>query len=199
MVVKSEAVSIYLRVSDVKQFLYCPRVVYYTYLMPVTKRPTTKMAQGKVEELNLDRLETRRKLRRYGLAEGKRLFHQHLSSPRLMLSGKLDLLIVCDNHYYPVDIKFTSGRPRRNHIFQVAAYALLVEENYQTEVENGFLYLTPSAQIVKIETNPSLKEEVIGLLSEIRRMLAGERMPEIPASRGKCVDCEYQNYCGDVW
>lgn len=37
-----------LRVSDLKQFIYCPRIVYYNYVMPVEKKTTYKMEHGKV-------------------------------------------------------------------------------------------------------------------------------------------------------
>ena len=36
-----------LRVNDIKQYAYCPRVVFYQYCMPVNKQSTWKMEQGK--------------------------------------------------------------------------------------------------------------------------------------------------------
>ena len=84
---------IFLRVNDIKQYAYCPRVVFYQYSMPVQKKATWKMEQGKIEEAEIDRLEKRRKLSGYRLAEGERRFHLWLSSKRLGLTGKLDLLI----------------------------------------------------------------------------------------------------------
>lgn len=64
-----------LRVNDIKQYVYCPRVVFYQYSMPVEKKTTWKMDQGKIEEAEIDRLEQRRKLTGYRLAEGGRRFH----------------------------------------------------------------------------------------------------------------------------
>ncbi|MBM4463865.1 MAG: DUF911 domain-containing protein [Chloroflexi bacterium] len=61
--------SLVLTVSDVKQFAYCPRVVYFTYALP-RRRPTTyKMKEGKIEHEHVAELEERRSLRAYGLAE----------------------------------------------------------------------------------------------------------------------------------
>ena len=59
-----------LRVNDIKQYAYCPRVVFYQYCMPVNKKTTWKMEQGKIAETRIDELEKRRKLREYRLAEG---------------------------------------------------------------------------------------------------------------------------------
>ncbi len=99
-----------LRVNDLKQFEYCPRIVFYNTVMPVERKSTVKMERGKEIELKLDSLEARRTLRRYRLAEGERRYHVWLSSDRLGLSGKLDLLIVTPEACYPVDFKHTRDR-----------------------------------------------------------------------------------------
>lgn len=111
-----------VRVNDIKQYSYCPRIVFYQYSMPVEKKATWKMERGKIEEDEIDRLEKRRKLSGYKLAEGKRQFHVWLSSERLGLTGKLDLLIDSPEGLFPVDFKLTTGGPHRNHVFQLCAY-----------------------------------------------------------------------------
>src|SRR5438105_10535076 len=123
-----------LRVNDLKQYEYCPRIVFYNTVMPVERKASVKMERGKNEEFRLDALEKRRTLRRYDLASGTRRFHVWLESKRLGLSGKLDLLITSSQGYYPVDFKYSKGRPHKNHAFQLAGYALLVEEAFQTQV-----------------------------------------------------------------
>lgn len=124
-----------LRVNDLKQFEYCPRIVFYNTVMPVERKITIKMERGKKEELRLDALETRRTLKRYELGSGERRFHVGLESARLGLSGKLDLLIVSPKGLFPVDFKYTRNRPHCNHVVQLTGYALLVEEDFQTQVE----------------------------------------------------------------
>src|SRR5579883_2652766 len=98
-----EANLIPLRVNDLKQYEYCPRIVFYNTVMPVDRKTTVKMARGKDEEFRLDALEKRRTLRRYELVSGERRFHVWLESKKLALSGKLDLLIVSPKGYFPVD------------------------------------------------------------------------------------------------
>ena len=109
-----------LRVNDLKQFEYCPRIVFYNTVMPVERKITVKMERGKEEELRLDALENRRTLKRYELGSGERRFHLGLESVRLGLSGKLDLLIISPKGFFPVDFKYTRGRPHRNHLVQLA-------------------------------------------------------------------------------
>lgn len=208
--------SLELRVSDLKQYAYCPRIVYYQYVMPVDREPTYKMAHGKEAQVSLEALEKRRKLRAYrldsaapddptnrglkdGLDSGERIFNLWLRSERLGLNGRLDLLIHTVQGYYPVDFKYTEGGVRRNHVLQLAAYALLVEERYETAVETGFLYLIPAKDVVVLALTDEMKREVLETLAKVRRMIRQEAMPPPTPVRARCKDCEYQNYCADIW
>ncbi len=188
-----------LRINDLKQFEYCPRIVFYNTVMPLDRKVTFKMQRGTEAEFRLDALEKRRSLRRYKLGDGERRFHVWLHSERLGLSGKMDLLIVSSHGYFPVDFKYTRGRPHRNHISQLAGYSVLVEEHYQTVVETAFIYLAPVGELVAIKITEELKEEVTNRLIRMREMIREELLPSPTPVRARCADCEFRNYCGDIF
>ena len=188
-----------LRVNDLKQFEYCPRIVFYNTVMPVERKVTVKMERGKQEELRLDALESRRTLRRYELGSGERRFHVGLESAQLGLSGKLDLLIVSPKGLFPVDFKYTRGRPHRNHVVQLTGYALLVEDDFQTQVETGFIYLAPVQQVIAVAITKQLKEHTLQRLAEIRAMIRDGILPVATPVRARCEECEFRNFCGDVF
>lgn len=188
-----------IRVNDIKQYAYCPRIVFYQYCMPVEKKATWKMEQGKVAEAEIDKLEKRRKLREYRLADGERRFHVWLTSGRIGLSGKIDLLIDSPEGLFPVDFKLTTGRPHKNHVAQLCGYALLLEDCYDREVTKGFVYLIPTNDAVVFDLTPEQKKETCGVTSEIRQMIEKEQMPVPTPVRNRCTDCEYRNYCGDIF
>lgn len=188
-----------VRINDIKQYAYCPRVVFYQYCMPVQKKATWKMEQGKIAEDQIDQLEKRRKLREYRLADGHRQFHVWLSSTRLGLTGKLDLLIESPEGLFPVDFKMTTGKPHRNHIMQLCGYARLLEDYYQREVTKGFVYLIPQNDAVVFDLSEERKNEADEIIAEIRRMIEMAQMPPPTPVRNRCVDCEFRNYCGDVF
>lgn len=190
---------IQLRVNDIKQYFYCPRIVFYQYSMPVEKKPTRKMELGKVEEEKIDKLEKRRKLGAYRLAYGKRYFHVWLTSEQLGLAGKLDLLIDSPEGLFPVDFKLTTGNPYQNHIFQLCGYALLLEDCYQREVNTGFVYLIPKNDAVVFDLTAELKSQTLEVLAEIRSMIEREHMPAPTPVRNRCTDCEYRNFCADIF
>jgi len=188
-----------VRVSDIKQWFYCPRVVYFTYIMPVQKKVTVKMQFGAEEHEVLSALEQRRKLRRYGLEEGKRLFRVPLVSDKLGLSGVLDLLIISGEDYYPVEFKDTTRGVSQNHRYQLTGYALLVEEKYACQVSRGFLYQIPTNQVNSVRIDQKSKDVVIRAVDDIRRMIRSEIMPEATPQKAKCTDCEFLHFCGDRW
>lgn len=188
-----------LRVNDLKQHAYCPRIVFYQYAMPVAKKATFKMERGKTIEPRIEDLERRRKLRRYGLDRGERQFQVWLTSARLGLSGRLDLLIKTPDALYPVDFKDTVEPVRYNHHVQLCAYALLIEDTFPVTVPAGFIYRVPRHDVSAVTMTENLRRDTVECLREIRAMIRTERMPPPTKLRARCTDCEYRNYCGDVF
>ena len=76
------------RVTDLKQFAYCPRIPFYQHIMGFHGKPTYKMEQGKAAQAAIETLEKRRRLREYGLSDGKRHFGlSSFSIPRRNSNG----------------------------------------------------------------------------------------------------------------
>ena len=82
------------RVTDLKQFVYCARIVYYTYCLPLLRPVTFKMVAGVEAHDRAEGLEQRRSLRAYGLTSGRRYFDVVLESEALWLRGKVDMVVV---------------------------------------------------------------------------------------------------------
>ncbi|GEB33179.1 CRISPR-associated protein Cas4 [Brevibacillus parabrevis] len=191
-----------LNVTDLKQHLYCARIPYYFYVMPVPRPVSYKMNHGVAEHIELDRLEKRRGYRSYGLTEGERLFHLQLKSESLGLYGKLDLTIAYQKkgmtHYIPVEFKYTENRIFTNAKYQATAYAMLLEEHFQVPVQEAIIYQIPTKTVHPVKINDAMRKHVQDSLTVIRRMLESEAFPE-PTSRARCHDCEYRRYCNDIY
>ncbi|MFQ5802027.1 MAG: CRISPR-associated protein Cas4 [Candidatus Methylomirabilales bacterium] len=188
-----------LVVSDVKQYAYCARIPFYHYVLPVEKKPTFKMEHGKEAHQIIEALEKRRKFRAYGLDKAERIFNVWLRAAHLGLIGKLDLLLKTETECFPVDFKYTQGRARRNHLLQLTAYGLLVEEAFQCQVGRGFIYLIPENDAVDCLITDELKAEARETVVKIHAMIQDERTPPPTPVRARCYDCEFQNYCADIW
>lgn len=190
---------IVITVNDIKQYIYCPRIVYFQYVLPVRTKPTFKMEAGQYLQARIESLEMRRCLNRYHLTNGERIFNKQLFSATLGLSGKMDLIIHTDTGYFPVDFKNSNEKVHLNHIMQLGGYALLLEEAYSCKVDQGFIYLIPNNNINKISITEGIKSGVKDIISGIREIIARETMPEQAKFRSHCQDCEFKNYCNDVW
>ncbi|MGE5557832.1 MAG: CRISPR-associated protein Cas4 [Bacillota bacterium] len=187
-------------VTDIKQYQYCPRIIYFTYVQPVPRRVTRLMKFGEERHLEMERLEPRRVVRKYGLDEGEKIYRETFHSERLGLSGKLDMSIHAPGAVYPVEFKFTLERePRRSYIGQLAAYAMLLEEKYATHIGKGFFYFIPAKKIAPVDIKDADKDRVICNLQAIRELIAGETFPPGTKETAKCVDCEWRIFCGDIF
>lgn len=188
-----------LRVTDLKQYIYCPRIVYFYYVLPIPRRVTRKMEYGHMEHVEISRLEKRRGLKAYGILEGSRDFQIFLWSSRLGLSGLLDMTITAaTGQVYPVEFKHSVARYSLHQKYQLAAYAMLLEEQYCRPVRFGFLYLVPTKTVLPVEITTSMRDHVKKALSAVRNVVAGERIPAYVRSKSRCTDCEFKNYCADL-
>lgn len=186
-------------VTDLKQWAYCPRVVYYHRVMPAPPRPTYKMKEGLAAQDLIENLETRRKLREYDLDGARRRFGLWLDNKELGLAGKIDLLLEAKDEIAVVDFKLTSGEPGQNHRLQLAGYSLLAEAAYGLPARRAFLFRIPDNRIFPEPMTEQLRQAVKTAITDIRRTGDTQLCPDPTEVRGRCVECEFANYCADVW
>lgn len=196
--------NIMFEVTDLKQWSYCPRVVYYRYCLPEI-RPITDLITAGIRSHNDEAgREERRSLRNYGIEAGERAFDVSLRSEQLGLRGRLDLAIAVPGRAASgaeaivVEYK-DSEKPAGPHFkLQLAAYALLLEEAWGLPVRRGFLYSIPLRQSEVVSITAALRQKVLRAVDELRAAVVGESMPAPPASRRPCVSCEFRRFCNDV-
>ncbi len=194
--------SINLTVSDLRQFEYCARIPYFTHVLGLLRtRPTTyKMAEGLLEHGRVEDLEERRSLRSYGLKQGERLFKVRLVSAELGLSGLLDMVVLTEEEAIVVEFKNDlHNRIGPNHVMQLAAYALLIEERWERPVRRAFVHFIPTKQSREVEVGQAQKKRLRSQLQALRGMIESETLPDATPVRGRCTDCEFRNFCPDIW
>src|SRR4051812_43849528 len=126
---------LYFTVTDLKQFTFCPRVLFYERCLPHIRPRTYKMDAGHDVHEDEPKRAVRRTLYAYEVEGGKRLFDVALSSDLLRLCGKIDEVVQTNTgEYFPVDYKL-AHKEGANHQIQVAAYALLMEDAWKIKVQ----------------------------------------------------------------
>ncbi len=191
-----------LTVTDLKQFSYCPRILYYHTVLPQVRPVTYKMEAGIEAHISAERREKRRQLRSYGLKQGERAFNVPVWDANVGLTGEIDLLITTADERIPVDYK--SARRAAPHTkLQLMAYAHLLEQSdpHASAVTRGFLYLIPLRKAVEVRFTPALRRQLTRALQAMRRIYQQQWQPPplSPRQRARCVDCEFRRFCNDVW
>ena len=187
-----------LKVTDLKQYIYCPRIIYYSYCLPVKKKNTRKMEISKDIHEIIEKLEKRRVLKKYNINKGTSWYEKFLYSEKIGLSGKIDRLIYADKSYYPVDYKNSSGKVYFNQIIQITGYSLLVDEIFKTNVSRAFVFQIISNKVEEITITDKLKQQARRLIDEINEIIDNEKIMEKADNINKCIDCEYRRFCNDI-
>jgi CRISPR-associated exonuclease Cas4 len=184
-------------ITLLKQYTYCPRVVYYETCTPGIRPTTYKMEAGQAAHERERERAARRKLAAYQLAEGERHFNVRVASSTLGLSGLIDEVVLHPQEAVVVDYKL-AGWAGDNHLIQVAAYALLVEEAFQLPVHRAFIYLIKPRQFETVLIEAGLRNSVAETLKSIQRIRLYEYMPPPVDRANKCSSCEFRRFCNDV-
>jgi len=187
------------RVTDFKQWVYCPRVLYYQVCLPTVRPVTYKMKAGKEAGLAEEGREARRSLRTYGLKEGRREFEAPLFSSTLGLRGKPDMVVWLDDvrEVIPVDYKM-SEIAGEHFKLQIVAYGVMLEEVSGYTAKRGFLYSIPRRKAEEVKIDKRSREKLQTALREMHRILRYELMPAPTPNRNKCLACEFRRFCNDV-
>lgn len=190
-------------VTDVKHYIYCPRLVYFDRVLHT--KPIFGSQQEESQELHMEyvRKELRRKDAVYYSPEfvgAKKLLFVPLVSKTLQLQGVVDCIIrTAKGEYVPVEYKnmnSSKGRVYGDHKYQLVAYALLVEENFNTVVKRGFVSYIPEQLILKLDITPTMKSYVKRVIGYIKRIIREEKLPPIKVAIQKCQGgCGHKQVC----
>ncbi len=180
----------------IRQWHYCPRIVYYMELTSFTPVYPIWVNQGERFHQDEIKLWQRRNLSRFGLEQGKVYFDYHLTSKRFNLHGIADMLVETEEQVYPVEFKLASTYRKKGGILQLAAYGLMAEEVFRKNCPYGFL-AEGKKSLHKIVFTQSMKNDVLSSIREIQTMVRKGIKPDSPASINQCTNCEYLNRCND--
>lgn len=120
-----------------------------------------------------------------------------LFSRRYLLTGKPDYLVDDGRTKIPVEVKSTvcPPSPYRSHVLQLAAYCLLVEEEFEQPPPYGIIKYRD--QTYAVEYTAQLRAELLGVLDEMRQYLAADDVAPSHANPNRCQSCGYRDECGE--
>lgn len=139
---------------------------------------------------------------RYEMASGELVYvDSEREKPKLFvakrygLSGRPDAVLLEGNQHIPVEVKTgrTPRGPLFSHILQIAAYCLLIEEEYGKPPPHGVIRYADRSQ--EIEYNEDLKRLVLQKMGEMRACVAKGEAHRNHNRPGKCVHCSRRSVC----
>jgi len=118
-----------------------------------------------------------------------------LYDPVLGLTGKPDYLVEAGNQIVPVEVKSTYAPqgPYDGHIFQLAAYCLLVQRIYGKRPDYGILHYRN--RTYRVDFTPEMETDALDLLVEMRSNDRRKQVNRSHDSPARCRACGYRSVC----
>jgi len=111
------------------------------------------------------------------------------------LTGKPDYLVRRDGAIIPVEVK--SGRtpeaPYDSHIFQLAAYCLLVEKTYGKRPPYGIIHY--AGRDFAVDYTAQLESALLDRLADIKRDEVRTQVPRSHEEAARCRRCGFRKVC----
>jgi CRISPR-associated exonuclease Cas4 len=145
-----------------------------------------------------------RQLRKAGLPGGRIIYtdtrgwgklEKPLIYAPLDLTGKPDYLVEKEGSIIPIEVK--SGRapaaPYDSHIYQLAAYCLLVEKTFGKRPAYGIIHY--ANRDFALDYNSELEASLLDLLADIKRDEHKQDVPRSHEQPARCMRCGFRKLC----
>ncbi len=111
------------------------------------------------------------------------------------LAGKPDYILEEDGILIPVEVKTSrlTGDPYDSHIYQLAAYCMLIERHFGKRPPYGILHY-PSRSYA-IDYTEKLEKAMISLLDQIHGLEKRKELARSHESKERCNRCGYRTFC----
>lgn len=185
--------------TDVLEFLYCPRFVYFEQYLKIPEHQEKRFKVEKGRKVHEDkfRMNPDYLRKRIGCVDRRR--GVYLASPGLGIRGVVDeVLFLEDGSAAALDYKFAQYKDRtfKNHRFQLTFYGRLIRDHFGAPVNRGFLVYTRSRnKLVEVPITPGMYAELEGVVREILNVVQKGLYPKPTKYKARCPDCCYFNLC----
>lgn len=188
-------------VRALNQVTYCQRLYYLEYVeavMPFNEH----VEDGLFQHRRVDDPALQHRSRKEGDALHTRSVQ--LSSERLGITAKLDLVEEKNGQVYPVEYKRGTGPAGDdgpgywdNDAVQLCAQALLLEEELGVPIPSAVLYYIGSKRRVPVPLDDALRAKTLQAIQTIRELSERDAPPEpLPADlRHRCFGCSLVTVC----
>lgn len=128
----------------------------------------------------------------------KCMYSYPLKDSRLEVNGLCDKIEIVDGKYYPISIKYNS--PPISGVWDqdavdVGTCALLIEEEFKTEVFVGFVEYAKINERRPVVMDVNIRKSLFDIINEVKEIEYAKKVPSVKINEKKCGNCEYKNIC----
>lgn len=184
-------------VTWIKQYYFCPRIIYYLGVLGYSEKLTESMIEGKESHLTEEQRTKRRKTVAGGRREAAKASWSKIAaaSKKFGLYGVIDEASETDNGLVIVENKFMKApkKPYPSHIYQAVAYAMLAEETLGKIARKIAIKYTRDNKTFEIPLTEDLRKHILWIVSRIKSIIDNEKIPR--GSYKKCRNCGFAKIC----
>jgi CRISPR-associated exonuclease Cas4 len=181
-------------VTDLRQFVYCPRIPYFARVLKAKPEPTKKMSLGKKLHERLHKIPSPNGPQ--GTYPSG--FSVPVTSHRLGLTGIVDCISEENGEIVPYELKTGKAADQaiyQPHHVQLAAYAILLEEARGKKIDHGFIITGRTRSLDYAPIDEDARNLVFQSLASLKKMLLSETFPNPTPLVARCRDCEFWKIC----
>ena len=187
-----------LTATDLMKYVYCPRIIYFIYILKRSQMVTKKEEKGIQKESDFQRKGKRTKVVK-NYPKLPKMMKVSLTSENLGIKTIADSIMINEREKeaYPIQAKYAYP-PRsiyKTYKLQLAMEAMIIEERMGYNVPYGFIKFLRSGELIKVMLHDSLKLEVMKSFGKIGKILSSETIPRRTKYRKRCTDCCFKNIC----
>ena len=180
------------------EYLYCPRFTYYEYVLDIPEHQENRFKVMKGRSIHEEVRKTNTKYLRKKLGVIDKKEDVYLAS-KAGIRGVVDeILFFNDGSAAPLDYKYAEYKNKiyRTHRYQLVFYAKLIQENFNVEVNKGYVVYTRSKnKLVEIELKKADFNKFENMVRKIVAIIYKCHYPAPTRYKKSCLDCCYKNIC----
>ena len=161
--------------SEVIEYLYCPRFIYYMNCLCIPQHEEQRYKVQKGREIHEIKGKVNRDYLRKKLGCIKKEGSVYLASSRYHLRGVIDeVLFLNDGTLAPIDYKYAEYNERLYQTYKIQSilYGLLIKENYKREVNRGYICYVRSRNLIKeLSMSSNDFDDAIDMVNDILRII----------------------------
>lgn len=178
--------------EEFRQFIYCPRILFFRHVAKIIPDQTYKMKQGSNYHDEKIRRNTQSRVGNTSIT-----YNVFLENKELGICALFDAIAQEKGmQYYPIEFK--TGKTHliipEHHFAQLLAQAVLIEQQYKTTVSQVEIRYSDERRY-SIPITEQDKKSLLEQLKCMREMISEEILPSPTKIRAKCHDCEFWIAC----